>query len=244
MIDVGRQTSGIKYQARTDIVVTTCNRLALLKRTLHHIWDRTATSYRLHLLDDASDGPTVAYLRQLKESGRIDSAYFGKQRVGIPGQLQRILRVTRSDPVVFTDDDVLCPRLNPDWLARGLAAMRAHPEVGMLSLNGPQCNIDGKRGETDPAGEITYCRNIPGWFAFARREVLRTCQPSKGVYSPVKQMCARATERGWRIAYLTEVYCQHIGARSVRNEKDLSGELALVMPIDGETLLPPEAYRG
>jgi hypothetical protein len=228
----------------TDLVVTTCNRLELLKRTLTYIWERTTSPYRLHLLDDASGAPTVEYLRMLYREEKIDSVYFGKRPVGIPGQLRRILRVTESDPVVFTDDDVLCPSLEPDWLARGLAAMRRYSHVGLLSLNGPQCNIDGKRGETEPHGEVTFCRNVPGWFAFARREVLATCQPEDDAYSPVKQMCKRATDQGWQIAYLTDVYCQHIGAVSVRNNKDLSGELALVEPIDAETLLPPERYRG
>jgi hypothetical protein len=227
-----------------DLVVTTCNRLDLLRRTLSYIWARTTSPYRLHLLDDNSEAPTVDYLRRLYLDEKIDSVYFGKEPVGIPGQLRRILRVTESDPVVFTDDDILCPRLDPDWLARGLAAMAAHPEVGLLALNGPQCNIDGKRGLTEFHGEVTYCRNIPGWFAFARREVLATCQPDDGAYSPVKQMCARATAQGWRIAYLTEVYCQHIGAVSVRNDKDLTVELEMVLPIDPETLIPPEAYRG
>lgn len=227
-----------------DLVVTTCNRLPLLKRTLAYIWERTISPYRLHLLDDASEAPTVDYLSELKQAERIDSVYFGKQPVGIPGQLRRILRVTESDPVVFTDDDILCPKLNPDWLATGLAAMAGHPEVGLLALNGPQCNIDGKRGEVEPAGEITYCRNIPGWFAFARREVLSTCQPDDDAYSPVKQMCRRATAAGWRIAYLTDVYCQHIGEVSVRNNKDLRAELDMVLPVDPETLLPPEDYRG
>lgn len=30
----------------TDIVVTTCERLPLLQRTLEHIWERTTTPYR------------------------------------------------------------------------------------------------------------------------------------------------------------------------------------------------------
>lgn len=227
----------------TDLVVTTCNRLPLLKRTLQHIWERTGSPYRLHLLDDASDAPTVEYLRRLKHEGRIDSVYFGKRPVGIPGQLARIVRVTNTDPVVFTDDDVLCPKLTPDWLARGLAAMARHPQVGLLALNGPQCNIDGKRGEIVPRGEITLCRNIPGWFAFARRKVLETCLPDDGVYSPVKQMCKRAKEAGWEVAYLTEVYCQHIGARSVRNRKDLQPELDMVLPVDPDTLVPPKEFR-
>ena len=229
----------------TDIVVMTCERLALLKRTLAHIWERTRTTYRLHVIDDASTEGNAEYLSELLAQGRIASALLRPERVGIAAHLRAIGAMSESDPVVFTDDDVLCPRLEPDWLARGLAAMAAHPEVGLLALNNPECNIGGKRGPRERGhGGITYCRNVGGTFAFARRAVLDGCAPGGRARSPVKIMCVRAAAAGWRVAYLADVYCQHIGMASARNGRDLSAELALVMPLDPLTLEPVDEYKG
>ena len=229
----------------TDIVVMTCERLALLKRTLAHIWERTRTPYRLHVIDDASTEGNAEYVSALLAEGRIASALLRPERAGIAANLRTIAGMTTSDPVIFSDDDVLCPRLEPDWLARGLQAMAAHPEVGLLALNNPECNIGGKRGPRERGhGGITYCRNVGGTFAFARRAVLDGCAPGERAVSPVKIMCVRAAAAGWRVAYLADVYCQHIGMVSTRNGRDLSAELALVMPLDPLTLEPVDEYKG
>jgi hypothetical protein len=234
----------MRIEEKTDIVVTTCERLDLLKRTLAYIWERTVTPYRLHVMDDASTEGNVGYLQDLLAEGRLASTRLRKKRVGIVAQLKLVEKVARSDPVVFTDDDILCPRLEPDWLARGLEAMGRFPRLGLLALNTPGCNVRHSRGEVTPRGVVSFCRNVPGSFVFARREVLATCMPAGNARSPVKVMCRNARKAGWRVGYLTEVYCQHIGVVSVRNGKDLSRDLDLVLPVDGETLEPPERYRG
>jgi len=226
-----------------DIVVTTCERLPLLKRTLEHIWERTTMPYRLQVIDDASSRDTAEYLRMLQAEGRVARVRLHTHRVGISAHLRTMERITTSDPVVFTDDDILLPRLEPDWLAQGLEAMAQFPELGLLALNTPGCNVRQSRGMVVPGDPVTLCRNVPGSFVFARRAVLATCCPPDGIQSPVKMMCRMAREHGWQVGYLTHVYCQHIGAISVRSSKDLSSELELVLPLDGDTLEPPEEFR-
>ena len=228
----------------TDLVVMTRNRLPLLKRTLSYILERTVTPYRLRVIDDASTEGNAEYLRALHAEGKLASVAIHSRRVGIPAHLRALSAITASDPVVFTDDDVLCPLLSPDWLAQGLAAMRNHPRLGIMALNSPHCNVGGKRGRKEQAGAVTYCRNVPGTFVFVRRAVLERCAPDDGIASPVKEMCLTAAQRGWRVGYLTDVYCQHIGVVSARNQKNLSKELTLVLPSDPFTLEPPDAYKG
>lgn len=225
-----------------DLVMTTCNRLALLKRSLQYLWERTTTPYLLQVIDDASEEGNGDYLRALQEKGKIDRARIHTRRVGISSHLRTLDRITRSDPIVFTDDDILCPRLEPDWLARGLAAMEAIPELGMLALNTPGCNVRHSRGDVEPAGDVTFCRNVPGSFCFMRRSILKYAPPD-GIASPVKYMCKMATEAGWRIGYLTHVYAQHTGPVSIRTGRNWNRDLMLVLPVDPETLAPPEEYR-
>jgi len=225
-----------------DLVVTTYNRLDLLKRTLAYIWQRTTTSYRLQVIDDCSEEGNQAYLYELLEAGQIAEARIHTRNVGIASHLRSLDRITTSDPIVFTDDDILCPKLDPDWLARALAEMERMPDLGMLALNTPGCNVRHSRGDAQLDGNVTLCRNVPGSFCFVRREILPLAPPD-GVMSPVKRWCKDATDAGWKVGYLTHVYAQHIGPVSMRTGRDWSGDLDQVLPVDPDTLAPPEIYR-
>jgi len=230
--------------SKTDIVVITCERLECLIQTLRYIWDRTFTPYRLCVIDDASVEGNSAFVESLRDQGMLDDALLRTERAGISANLRMVEALTTSDPVVFTDDDILCPCLEPDWLARGLEAMEQMPGLGLLALNNPQCNVGDRRRKIERDGPVTLCRNVPGSFVFVRRAVLATCCPADGVQSPVKMMCWMARGQGWQIGYLTHVYCQHIGERSARTGKDLTRLAELVLPIDDKTLEPPEEFRG
>ena len=223
-----------------DIVVTTCNRVSLLKCTISHILQRTTLgSYKLTIIDDASTDGTQEYLMNTQFK-----FVTLKERVGIPAHLRNMLSLTKSDPIVFTDDDILCPKLKPDWLIQGLQAMKVRPEIGILALNLPQCNIDNKRHLIKSGLEVSLSHNVGGSFVFIRRKVLQKYAPIDGMISPVKAMCYSARKKGWQVGYLTEVYCQHIGAISVRNSFDLSDELKKVFPVNSDTLEPPKKYKG
>ncbi|HUS82194.1 MAG TPA: glycosyltransferase family A protein [Dehalococcoidia bacterium] len=226
-----------------DIVIAACDRLPLLVRTLESIWERTRTPYRLHVIDDASRDGTARYLGRLGRE-RLANAVVRRKRLGIAANLRALAALTTSDPVIYSDDDLLCPNLEPDWLARELAAMATRPRLGILALNNPHCNIGDKRHRLGVDGEVRYCERSPGGFQAIRRAVLAAAMPPDGVLSPVSEMAARAAQHGWQVGYLSEVYCQHIGAMSMRNGRDLSRALALVAPLDADTLEPPVEYRG
>jgi len=159
--------------------------------------------------------------------------------------------LTFSDPVVFLDDDMLCPDLEPDWLAQGLAAWKRHPELGIMALNHPSTNPfrDGKGCRTvlGKSDEITYSKVVGGTFAFVRRKVLTHWnlphvrgQLVTGTTYPTTQRCKRAQKLGLKVGYLTNVYCQHIGRISARDEKDVSS--AIMDVADSKTLRPPEEW--
>lgn len=238
-------------QETTDIVITTCERLPLLKRTLSHIWERTTSPYRLHVIDDASTGENAKYLKGLEAEGRIDSLLLRKERSGVAANLLAIPGITQSDPLVFSDDDILCPELDPDWLSQGLEAMRTHQRFGMLALNNPQADLGKSRkiyaSEVD--GVVTRCRNVGGTFVFIRRSVLETyprpdTRPYVGKpWGPIHRLCLFVAHKGYQVGYLTHVYCQHIGATSILRGDNCQNELNTVLPVDDRTLAPPKKYR-
>ena len=232
-----------------DIIIFSRNRHAYLYQCLDHIVKRTHYPHYLHLADDASDN--VDYLITLWCEGIIDSLILRHRHVGLRAQMNSAFWLTFSDPVVFTDDDVLCPDLTPGWLAQGLAAWNRHPELGIMALNHPSTNHtrDGKGARTvlGKNKEITYSKVVGGTFAFVRRKVLTGWnlphirgQSVSGSTYPSTQRCKRAQELGLKVGYLTDVYCQHIGRESARDEKDISN--AIMNVTDPKTLRPPEEW--
>jgi len=233
----------------TDIIVFSRNRHDYLFQCITYIVERTHTPHLIHLVDDASID--TDYLMELWCANIVDTLVLRHTHVGLRAQMNSAFWLTFSDPVVFTDDDVLCPDLTPDWLTQGLAAFNRHPELGVMALNHPSTNpTRGGKGARTILGkkdEVTYSKVVGGTFAFVRRKVLtgwnlphERGQLVTGSTYPSTQRCRRAQELGLKVGYLTDVYCQHIGRISARDEKDVSD--AIMDVTDPKTLRPPEEW--
>ncbi len=226
-------------------MVATCERLPLLKQTLKSIWNNTKGPYRLLVIDDASEQGNREYLSLLKTEGLVDDLLLRPQRMGIAANLRALYEITRSKLVIYCDDDQLCPHVEPDWLSRLVAEMANRPKQGILSLNNPHGNVGGdKRRRIGTDGAVTFCKRSGGSYMCIRRQLLPKIMPDDKEGSPVSAMCLKARKLGWENGYLTNVYCQHIGTFSARNRKDLRREIALVKPMNNETLEPAKEYRG
>jgi len=227
----------------TDIVITTRNRFDLLQRTVEHIIRRTRSPYRLHVIDDGSDEPNAEYLMELWYEREIETLLLCNERRGAMANLNAGFWMSFSDPMVFTDDDVLCPDVEPDWLARGLAALDARPTLGLLALNHPGAHRRVERVD----GEVTICKYVGGTFMFVRRRILqkRHYAHFRGNFgaTPTMERCNWCRAEGLEVGYLTETYCQHIG---VDESAIYPGERYKgrdIPPLDPLTLEPPEAWR-
>ena len=221
----------------TDLVVTTRNRPAYLQRTLGHIWDRTKTPYRLTVVDDGS--LEVDDLLCCWRRGLIQNLVLKGMQQGAMAALNVGTWASFSDPVVFCDDDVLCPQLEPDWMARGLEEMNRHGELAMLALRHPGAKVK----PYDRAGNVVYCKSLGGTFCFVRRRFLEENPlPHKhgNLAKPMEERCRMAHAGGWKIGFLSGVYCQHIGEDSVLTGEKYKGRF--IEPIDPLTLEPPAKY--
>lgn len=244
-----------------DIVVTTrvthdrMARLGYLKDCLNFIAERTQTPHRVIVIDDASDTRTGAreLLLNMKSRGRIHVLELRKERWGQRANLNLGFELSSSDPIVFTDDDVLCPDVKPDWLQRVLKAMHDHQEFGIVALNSPGKNYirtekGGARGARGKVGPITECKALPGHLQCVRRKVLTGWRfphvkgqniRTGGQHFPDSQRCGRAKELGLKVGYLTDTYCYHCGDVPVRAEKPTE---TILKPVDMKTLRPPEEW--
>jgi glycosyltransferase involved in cell wall biosynthesis len=224
-----------------DIVIGTKNRLDMLRRTITCIRERTTTPYRLTVIDDASADGTADYLA--KEGIRT---VRHEQSVGMHGNLCEVAGLTVSDPVITSDDDCLCPKLDPDWLARLLEAMAARPEVMMLGLNDPTGNRVKARYPYADDGEVVYSKYVSGHYLAQRRKLLEVTptlfKKSSSCVSPNKTQAHWVHEHGYKVGYLKHVYTWHFCPESQRRPNRSWADI-LVTPINMETLEPPEEYR-
>lgn len=222
-----------------DIVVTTRNRLSLLRQTLECIWSCTKTPFYLHVIDDASEEENARYLWAEWQHGRIDHLLIRGVRCGIMSNSNAGAWMTFSDPVVFTDDDVLCPNVEPDWLACGLAAMEAQSDLGLLALNHP----GARRNSYEQRGPVTLCKYVGGTFMFIRRKFLEQYHlphyEGNFGHATTQFRSQQARANGWLVGYLTETFCYHTGHVSA-NGNEYKGHS--VEPLDWETLRPPEKW--
>lgn len=224
-----------------DIVIGTHNRLEMLKLTVATILERTKTPYRLTIIDDASTDGTAEWV---KEQGI--TLHQHEKRRGMHGNLCDVLKLTSSDPVICTDDDALCPKLEPDWLARELEALKARPKLWMLGLNNPGDNVTGSRHPYADDGVVVYSQHVSGHFLAIRRKVLEATpklftDPQERK-SPNKAQAHWVTAKGGKVGYLKHVYTYHFCPVSIRRPgKDWSR--LMITPVDMETLEPPEKWK-
>jgi len=229
----------------TDIVVTTRGRVSYLTDCLEHLYSRTKAPYWLHVIDDAShvDEGNPNYLWDEYRGARISTLVLRRRRGGQCANLNLGAWLSYSDPVVFTDDDVLCPNVEPDWLTRGLVAMADRPKLGILALNHP----GARRRPYERDDLVTYCRFVGGTFMFVRRGVLLDLPLPhiRGNFgkTPTTIRCGAAAAAGWKIGYLTRTYCYHIGEYSALTNRKYTNS-PFVEPENWETLEPPEGWRG
>lgn len=221
----------------TDIVMTSRNRLDYLQQSIDFIVTRTKSPYALHVIDDNSDKHIVDYLYELWKQGIIKSLTLNNERRGVMANKNLSTWLSFSNPFVITADDILCPDIEPDWLSQGLQAMRKYPQLGILDLNHP----GAWRGPIEPNGEITYCDVVGGTLGFIRREFIQRFHLAhfRGNFGQTDdvQRCGNAKVQGWKVAYLTNVYCYHIGRISSLTEAEYTNG-PFIEPKDWKTLEP------
>lgn len=235
-----------------QIVIDTLNRLPELQRTLTAIWERTATPYRLHVIDDASTDGNQEWLQVMHAAGKIDSLNLRAIRLGIHANWNEVAVTGDSDIVVYSCGDVLCPLVAPDWLARGLATMEKYPDIGLLSLNDPLCTAKGAWKVAELRDDVTLTDRVPSFFLFARRALMQKIVippvgkkmyklPVFANYKGIDRIWSRGAQaHGYHVGFMNDTYCQHIGLHSVRADVDLTEWADAVGPVDPETLEPLE----
>ena len=228
--------------AKVDVVVCVHNALEHVERCLASVLARTTTDFRLIVVNDGSDEPTTARLRELAVGNAAMDVLETNGPIGYTGAANRGLRESTAEYVVLLNSDTIVPRL---WVEGMLDCMASGEEVGLV---GPLSNAaswqsvpersDNAGGwkvndlpigyNVDDFGELVYAlsrRRFPrveflnGFCLMFRRAVLDRVglldeEAFPQGYGEENDYCLRARGAGFELAIADHCYVHHAKSKS------------------------------
>jgi len=194
-----------------DIVMVSCNRVDFTRRSIEAIWQRTRTPYRLIVVDDGSRDGSVEYL---STCGAIDTLILFGQGRGIHAAKNAGLAQVRSLPYyIDTDNDVLPPDLEPDWIQHLIDLMETHADYGALAMR-PQVLVGESSERFDHAG-IIEPMHVGAWLRIMSTEAVRQAGGWRKNAEPGRNnedwwIAARLEELGLRTGCCRDLRCRHL----------------------------------
>jgi len=131
---------------RVSILLTCYNHIKYLPTAWQSILDQTFQDYEIIALDDGSTDGTRDWLT---ENAKQSKLAFNENNLGTYGTLNVGLEHASGEYIaVFNDDDVWAPTK----LAKQVAMMDAHPEIGLVHTDGYFIDGDGNERKDSPLG--------------------------------------------------------------------------------------------
>lgn len=123
-----------KQRDRVDVVVCVHNALEDVKACLTSLVAQASTPFALYLVNDGSDAPTTAWLRQFSAQYPFCQLLESPMAEGYTRAANRGLRASTAEYVVMLNSDTIVP---PFWLERLLECGSSDPRIGIV---GPLSN--------------------------------------------------------------------------------------------------------
>ena len=109
-----------------NIFIATYLRQEFTRKCIQYLKERTKYPYKLWILDNGGN-------EEFKT--QVDHYVGFKENIGIHGLWNTALALTDSELFITTDNDLLVPDLDPDWLTQLVGIMDKNPEYGAVSLH-------------------------------------------------------------------------------------------------------------
>jgi len=151
--------------------MTTWNRIDLLKKTVNAFIERTKTPFRMIIIDNGSTDGTVEWLDDLVNTNHgVDKLFVaitdGEKRT-IAGAFDFAFQFVKSEYFITTNDDIIPPDLEPDWVQQLLGLIKKYPEYGGIDCY-PQYVPNVTWGDNP---DLAYPRkSLGGYLRIQRKE--------------------------------------------------------------------------
>lgn len=138
-----------------DIIIPIWNQLDATRECIENIFKNTRASYRLILIDNASDDETRAYLEALKAGGRAPVELIRNDgNLGFVKAVNQGLRISDAPYVCVMNNDTVPA---PGWLDNMIDFLERHPDAGLAN---PQCDGHGNASIEEHADRLAALRDV------------------------------------------------------------------------------------
>lgn len=238
-----------------DIFITSWRRVDFTERTINSILERTTPgTYKLHILDNESSSESRRVLLPYLDDGRVESVLFHRTNTRcLWGKAVFHAMVNSDSPYyVVSDNDVLAPKLTPDWLSQMVSLMNTHTDIAFLA---PQLPPQGLQEPYMVTNDVVYCKAVGNTLKMVRKEAFPV-----GMYPQTMDafgddglVSSLVRERGYKVAFCRNIYCLHLGQtvnwgykpEEINDDPRKAGYGApfIYTVMDEETCLPEPKYR-
>jgi len=187
----------------------TWNRLELLQRSIQGFFERTRTPHRFIVVDNGSNDGTVEFLEELKYNGIIDVLVIDGVKRSIAAAFDKGFEYVESDYFITTNDDIMPPDLEPDWLRQLIDLIEKYPDHG-----GIDCRIQEipfvKWGTDHP--DLAYPRrSLGGYLRIQKKgDVKKMGGFGDRTWDDI-EFFKRMTAIGKKCAYAKNIWANHMG---------------------------------
>ena len=238
-----------------DIFITSFQRMEFTKETIQKIYSRTEEgSFNLHVFDNDSDSETKEYLKGLLDSGILTSLHLDSRNTGCcyNKSVFHALSDIREKYYVVTDNDILPPKLSPDWLSQMVGIMDRNPDIALLA---PQLPPQSLQMPYEVGEEVIYCKAVGNTFKMVRRSAFPFMEYNNtlNTFGDDGQVSEIVHRNNMRVAFCKDIYCFHTGQCDnwgyTNEELDQDPRKAgygapfIYKPIDDNTYEPPKELK-
>ena len=196
-----------------DIYMTSFFRSGMTARAVREIHERTKKgTFQIHIFDNGSDQGTRDDLLDLLETKQIVSLHLDSRNTGCLYNKIVFHAMTESASKYYcvTDNDVLPPKLTPDWLEQMISIMESNTDLAFLTPQLPPQSLQMPIAKDD---DVVFCRAVGNTLKLVRRDVVPMHEVTQalGVFGDDQKISDLVRNNGYRIAFCRNVYCYHAG---------------------------------
>jgi len=197
-----------------DIVMVSYQRFDFTKKSIQYIKERTKTPYRLIVVDNCSDLEIQQKLFNLKQNGYIQHLILLEENYGIHMAKNYGLSLVRSERYyIDTDNDLLCPNLEPDWITSLVGLMDKYPKYGAIACR-PQVLVGRGGHEFDGPDEVVKFNHLGAHLRIMRTDVVRKVGGWEKNWTANrnhedKYISTLLQDEGYDVGYAKNVRCFH-----------------------------------
>jgi cellulose synthase/poly-beta-1,6-N-acetylglucosamine synthase-like glycosyltransferase len=196
-----------------DVYMTSFFRKDMTQKAIDLLMERTAPgSYQIHIFDNNSDKETRMFLYYLLDKGLIVSLHLDSRNTGClyNKAVFHTMTETKCKYYMITDNDIMPPKLTPDWLSQMMEIMDAHPELAFLTPQFPPIQFMSPQTVMK---DIVYCQAVGNALKLVRREALDHIAYEQviGAFGDDGLLSKLVRERGWKVAFCRKIFALHAG---------------------------------